>query len=105
MRSAAKNRRRMQRVAQTTCPSLIARVSYWRKFESIYAKSWLAHSSFAAVHESLLGRFCCRNQNDRLGRIAGTPSECEVCASILFRKASELTDTRGLGLRTRASFS
>ena len=34
------------------------------------------------MHESLLGRFCCRNQNDRLGRIAGTPSECEVCADL-----------------------
>src|SRR6266568_4232489 len=37
MRSAAKNRRRRQRVAQTTCPSPIARASYWRKSANICA--------------------------------------------------------------------
>src|SRR5947209_16849247 len=37
MRSAAKNRRRRQRGAQITCPSPIARVSYWRKSANICA--------------------------------------------------------------------
>src|SRR5215831_18250554 len=37
MRSAGKNRKRARRVAQTTCPSPIARASYWRKSANICA--------------------------------------------------------------------
>lgn len=39
-----RHRRRGQRVAQTTCPSPIARVSYWRKFETTYPRSLSSHA-------------------------------------------------------------